>query len=88
MPAQWKNPQHIVGPRGPGALAAFREELKHHHLQTGERKIIGIGRTVTGVRRDGQAFPLHLSVARWRSTGEKHYTGILHDLSSRAELEC
>ncbi len=26
-------------------------------------------------------------MARWRSTGEKHYTGILHDLSSRAELE-
>ncbi len=59
----------------------------HHHLQTGERKIIGIGRAVTGVRRDGQAFPLHLSVGEMEIDGEKHYTGILHDLSSRAELE-
>src|SRR4029453_2170868 len=33
-----------------------------HHLDAGERRIIGIGRAVTGLRRDGQQFPLHLSV--------------------------
>ena len=59
----------------------------HHHLETGERKIIGIGRSVTGVRRDGQQFPLHLSVGAMEIDGEKHFTGILHDLSRRTELE-
>src|SRR4051794_1113780 len=29
-----------------------------HHLQTGERKIIGIGRAVNGLTRDGKLFPL------------------------------
>ena len=58
-----------------------------HHLQTGERKIIGIGRAVTGRRKDGHTFPLHLSVGRMEIDGEPHFTGILHDLSSRAELE-
>lgn len=58
-----------------------------HHLKTGERKIIGIGRDVTGLRRNGQVFPLHLSVGEMEIDGEKHYTGILHDLSSRTELE-
>ena len=58
-----------------------------HHLRTGERKIIGIGRAVTGQRRDGQNFPLHLSVGEFEIDGEKHFTGILHDLSRRTELE-
>ena len=58
-----------------------------HHLATGERKIIGIGRAVTGQRRDGQNFPLHLSVGEFEIDGEKHFTGILHDLSRRTELE-
>ena len=59
----------------------------HHHLETGERKIIGIGRSVTAVRSDGQQFPVHLSVGAMEIDGEKHFTGILHDLSRRTELE-
>jgi len=58
-----------------------------HHLDTGERRIIGIGRAVTGLRKDGQQFPLHLSVGEFEIDGSKHFTGILHDLSRRTELE-
>ena len=59
----------------------------NHHLRTGERKIIGIGRAVTAQRRDGHTFPVHLSVGEFEIDGELHFTGILHDLSHRAELE-
>jgi signal transduction histidine kinase len=58
-----------------------------HHLTTGERRIIGIGRAVTGLRKDGTTFPVHLSVGELDLDGEKHFTGILHDLSRRTELE-
>lgn len=58
-----------------------------HHLETGEKKIIGVGRAVSGQRRDGQVFPLHLSVGEFEIDGEQHFTGILHDLSRRTELE-
>jgi two-component system sensor kinase FixL len=58
-----------------------------HHLKTGERKIIGIGRSVTAMRRDGSHFPVHLSVGEMEVDGEKHFTGIIHDLSRRTELE-
>lgn len=58
-----------------------------HHLKTGERKIIGIGRSVTAMRRDGSHFPVHLSVGELEVDGEKHFTGIIHDLSRRTELE-
>ena|SRR5688572_21252175 len=58
-----------------------------HHLKTGERRIIGSGRSVTALRRDGTRFPVHLSVGEFDVDGEKHFTGILHDLSRRTELE-
>jgi two-component system sensor kinase FixL len=59
----------------------------HHHLETGEKRIIGIGRAVNGMRRGGQVFPLHLSVGEFEMDGARHFTGILHDLSRRTELE-
>lgn len=57
------------------------------YLQTGEQRIIGIGREVTGLRKDGSTFPIHLSVGEWQVGGERHFTGILHDLTPRVQLE-
>jgi two-component system sensor kinase FixL len=57
------------------------------YLTTGEARIIGIGREVTGRRRDGSTFPLHLSVGEMRIGGERKFTGMLHDLSQRVRLE-
>lgn len=54
---------------------------------TGEPRIVGVGREVTGRRKNGETFPLHLSVGAMVIDGETHFTGILHDLSSRASLE-
>jgi PAS domain S-box-containing protein len=60
--------------------------LARYHV-TGERKIIGSGREVTGRRRDGSTFPLHLSVGELAVKGERKFTGILHDLSGRVQME-
>ena len=57
------------------------------YLTTGHARIIGIGREVIGRRRDGTTFPLHLSVGEMSVGGERRFTGILHDLSARVELE-
>ena len=57
------------------------------HLETGERRIIGIGREVTALRRDGEMFPIQLSVGEMVVDGEVHFTGILHDLTRRSALE-
>jgi two-component system sensor kinase FixL len=57
------------------------------YLRTGEARILGIGRRVTGRRRDGSVFPAHLSVGEMRIDGERKFTGLLHDLTRRADLE-
>src|SRR5262245_44214905 len=58
-----------------------------NYLRTGRKKIIGIGREVVGRRRDGTTFPMHLSVGEMRLGPEPHFTGILHDLTPRLDLE-
>ena len=57
------------------------------YLATGVQKIIGIGREVTGLRKDGTTFPVHLSVGEMTVNGERQFTGILHDLSARVRIE-
>ena len=54
---------------------------------TGLARIIGSGREVTGRRKDGSTFPLHLSVGESNVNGERRFTGILHDLTARVGLE-
>jgi PAS domain S-box-containing protein len=60
--------------------------LKNFH-QTGVRKIIGIGREVTGQRKDGSTFPMDLSVGEAIQDGESIFVGIIHDLTSRKKTE-
>ena len=57
------------------------------YLDEGDARVIGIGREVQGLKRDGTMFPLHLSVGEMLVEGQRKFTGILHDLSSRVELE-
>jgi two-component system sensor kinase FixL len=57
------------------------------YLRTGEARIIGIGREVTGRRRDGSEFPVQLSVGEMQIGGERKFTGMLRDLSRRVSLE-
>jgi PAS domain S-box-containing protein len=58
-----------------------------HYRETGERRIIGIGREVSGVRKDGSEMPLDLSVSEFRIGGRRMFTGILRDITQRKENE-
>jgi PAS domain S-box-containing protein len=57
------------------------------YLRTGRAKIIGVGREVLGLRKDGTVFPLDLSVSEFRIGDRQMFTGIMHDISNRRRLE-
>jgi two-component system sensor kinase FixL len=57
------------------------------YLSTGERHIIGIGRIVTGKRRDGTTFPMHLSIGEMQSGGAPYFTGFVRDLTEHQETQ-
>lgn len=59
----------------------------NNYLSTGERRIIGIGRVVTGRRKDGTTFPMELSVGEARSAGGRIFTGFIRDLTSRQRID-
>jgi len=57
------------------------------YLRTGERRIIGIGRIVTGRRKDGETFPMELQVGEFTFAGNRYFTGFVRDLTERQEAE-
>lgn len=58
-----------------------------NYLRTGKRKIIGIGREVVGLRKDATTFPMSLSVSEVELGDRRLFTGIVHDLTGRRQLE-
>jgi two-component system, LuxR family, sensor kinase FixL len=65
--------------RHDGYIARYRS--------TGERHIIGIGRIVTGKRRDGTTFPMHLSIGEMQSYGKVYFTGFVRDLTEHQQTQ-
>ncbi len=68
----------------------YREEHARYlerYLTTGERRIIGIGREVTGRRKDGTTFPLHLAVNDTLLDGRHLFTGVIRDLTHEKAAE-
>ena len=68
----------------------FKSEHAHYvnrYLETGEKRIIGIGREVVGRRRNGSTFPMFLSVGEQRGNGSRKFTGIVRDITDRKRTE-
>jgi PAS domain S-box-containing protein len=71
----------------PDPFHAEHDGYLRNYCRTGKAKIIGIGREVTGLRKDGATFPMHLSVSEVVSGDHRIFAGIVHDLSERRQLE-
>jgi len=71
----------------PRTYSLHHDDYLRNFLQSGERKIIGIGREVVGRRKDGSTFPMDLSVGEAKQDGESIFVGIIHDLTERKLTE-
>jgi PAS domain S-box-containing protein len=54
-----------------------------NYRETGEKKIIGIGREVTCQRADGTVFPAELGISEMVVQGERMFVGVIRDITER-----
>jgi len=59
--------------------------LASYH-RTGDARIIGIGRTVTGRHKSGEPITLELAISEYKLNGQRFYTGILRDIRERTRV--
>ena len=71
----------------PAQQRAAHDGYIQSYLDTEEVKVIGIGREVTGRRRDGTEFPLELSVSDVSQDNDRAFVGILRDITKRKRAE-
>jgi PAS domain S-box-containing protein len=71
----------------PNPYRAEHDTYLKNYLESGKKKIIGIGREVLGLRSDGVSFPLELAVSEMLVDGSRKFTGIVRDVSCRKQAE-
>jgi two-component system sensor kinase FixL len=71
----------------PAPHRAQHDGYLEHYLRTGEQRIIGKGREVEGLRKDGTLFPMDLTVAEMRLGDRRMFTGMVRDITERKEAE-
>lgn len=67
----------------PESYAKDHDTFIQRYLDTGAKKIIGIGREVVGQRKDGSTFPMELAISEMDVNGERMFTGIVRDITQR-----
>ena len=68
----------------------YRDEHSSYvqnYLDSGQARVIGIGREVVAKRKDGSQFPIHLSVGEGLVGNRRVFVAILSDISVRKELQ-
>ncbi|MCG6970529.1 MAG: PAS domain S-box protein [Gammaproteobacteria bacterium] len=68
----------------PTHYSTHHDTYLSRYATTNEARIIGSGREVSGMRKNGESFPIRLSVAELprKANGVRHYIGTCHDLTT------
>ncbi len=83
--------EEVIG-KNVSILMPDPDKSRHDHYlkayrTTGQRKVIGIGREVTALKKDGSRFPIRLAVSEVDYNQHTIFAGFIHDLSKQKEAE-
>ena len=85
------SPEEIIGSNikilMPEPFAGEHDGYLSNYLGDGVKKIIGIGREVEGLRKDGSLFPIHVAVSEVRIGDKRLFTGIIHNMTDAHEAQ-
>ena len=71
----------------PEPYTSEHDGYMQRYLETGEARVLGKGRQVEGRRKDGSTFPMDLAVGEMWVNGQRKFTGVVRDITSRLETE-
>jgi PAS domain S-box-containing protein len=82
-------PEELIGENVrklmPSPYHEEHDQYLDNYRRSGDKKIIGIGRDVSGRRKDGTTFPLYLAVSETFTEEGVIFTGIVRDITDREQ---
>lgn len=84
-------PEEVIG-NNISMLMPEPDQSRHddyigRYKRTGVKKIIGIGREVLGLKKDGTTFPFRLAVSEVHYRDKSIFTGFIHDMTKERAAE-
>ena len=71
----------------PAAHQRRHEKYVREYVNGHESKIIGTGREVKGVRKDGSAFPIDIAITEMWVSDDRCFCAIMRDITERKKVE-
>lgn len=78
---------HNISKLMPAPHRDQHDQYMRNYLKTGEKKIIGIGREVQAITKQGKLVPVDLAVSEVQIQGQRVFTGMLRDMTARKTVE-
>lgn len=76
-----------VNMRRPSPYKEAHEDYIASHVATGQAKVVGIGRIVSGLRKNGEVFPMHLGVTEASTPEGRFYVGLVRDMTVEERMQ-
>ncbi len=71
----------------PSPHSELHDSYIKDYLETGNKKVIGTGRQLLGLRKDGSQFPMYLSLGEIQLQNTHLFAGLIMDLSAQQKLQ-
>jgi len=71
----------------PREHSVAHDDYMKNYMQTGIPKIIGTGRQLTAMRKDGTRFPIYLSIGDIKTRHARLFAGVIVDISEQQQLQ-
>jgi len=84
-------PEEVIGHNVrllcPEPVRTEHDKYVSRYTHTEQKHIVGKGREVVALRKDGTTFPILLSVSEMWLDGERHFTGLIKDITEQKNME-